>query len=236
MIYKIARHEFITLFRTPATWLLLAVSQLLLGLAYLFFTRIFADNVNDIAGWLFKISIYLLLFTTPILSTRLMSPDRQNTSLIFLLGKPVSIWQIVIARFLSLLGFALLMLAIPFVITVTLVVGAKPDFGIVFAYCLGILLCTAAFSAISFYLCSLSSMPIVAIASSTLILIFFMFIELFTNTGSAWIDGPLQASSLFGHLNNALRGLLSSNDIIFYITVTFMFLYLTTTRIRRQYG
>ena len=78
MTLTIARQELVNLFKTPAAWIMLAIVQLLLGLSYLLFTRVYSENVNDIVSWLFKISIYLLMFIVPILSVKTLTMERQK--------------------------------------------------------------------------------------------------------------------------------------------------------------
>ncbi len=235
MTLTIARQEIATLFKTPAAWIILAIVQLLLGLSYLLFTRIYSENVNDIVSWLFKISLYLLLFIVPILSVKTLTMERQNETLIFLLSKPISSWQIIFGKFIGVSVYLTLLLSLALMMALSTVLASSADYAAIIAYWIGTLICIISFTAICFFICSLTTIPILAIGGSLLILLFFMFIELFTNTGIAWLDQILLTFSLFAHLNNFMRGLLTSTDIIFYCTATGLFLFLSHISIKRIY-
>ena len=128
MIGHIAARELKALFLSPLAWAILAVVQFIL--AYLFLAQIDtymmfaprlagmedAPGVTDvIVAPLFGNAAVVLLLVAPLITMRVLSEERRSRTLGLLMSAPVSMTEIVLGKYLGVLGFfavLLLMLAV----------------------------------------------------------------------------------------------------------------------------
>ena len=125
MIATIAGKELKSLFASPLAWVLLTVTQIIIG--YVFLRRLddFLQMQSQlirlasppgatelVAAPVFGTAAGVLLFTVPLLAMRLIAEERRNQTLVLIITAPVSMTQIVLGKFLGLLVFLLLTVAL----------------------------------------------------------------------------------------------------------------------------
>jgi len=125
MIFTIAGKELKALFASPLAWVVLTVMQIIFG--YNFLRRI--DDFLQIQPRLihmtnppgvtelvvaptFATAAVVLLFAVPLLAMRLIAEERRNQTMVFLMSAPVSITDIVLGKFLGLMGFLLVVIGL----------------------------------------------------------------------------------------------------------------------------
>ena len=234
---SLAKNELYRLFLSPLAWVVLALSQLIL--AYLFLTHIDyfiqiqpklatipgAPGVTElIAIPLFNNTGIVLLLISPLITMRLIAEERRNDSLPLLLSAPLSIYEIVLGKYLGTLGFLLILLLLISLMPLSLSVGSHLDFGLLAAGVIGLTLLLASFIAIGLYLSSLTKQPAIA-AMSTFASLFLLWIIDWTEKSES--SGLFSWLSLSHHFNSLLQGDIHSSDIAYYLIVIATFLTLT---------
>ena len=243
MIFTIAARELRSLFLSPLAWAVLAVVQFIL--AYLFLAQVDnfmtlqpqlagmegAPGVTDliIAPLLGDAGVVLLL-VTPLITMRILSEERRNGTLSLLFSAPVSMTEIVLGKYLGLLGFFLILLAMLLAMPLSLMAGTSLDLGKLAAGALGLGLLLAAFCAAGLYLSSLTEQPTVA-AISTFGLLLLLWIIDWAGKGGAEVSGLLHYLSLLRHYEPLLRGLVHSSDLLYYLLFILTFLVLSIRRL-----
>ncbi len=244
MILWIARHEFTTLFKTRLGWFMLAGVQLAMGIGLFFLMRVYKIKLHyaaalakgptyEIIVLFFALTLYFILLLVPALTTWSVTLQRRNGTMLFLLTRPVSMRQLVLGKFLGLLLFVGCMLLLMLLTALTVLPGGRIDPGLVFSAWAGTVLAVVTYCAIALYLSSLTTQPVIALISTTFVLLFFVFIEVFSSLKVGWIDRLIQFLSLLGHLDQPAAGLLSSVDLGYFVLVTALFLLLTIMRFHR---
>ncbi|MGB5275695.1 MAG: ABC transporter permease subunit [Gammaproteobacteria bacterium] len=243
MIMTIAKRELRSMFLSPLAWSMLAVTQLII--AWSFFTQIdffFSiqqqlatmpnpPGVTDLVVMpTFELASIILLMVTPLLTMRLISEERRNGSIALLLSAPVSMTQIVLGKFVGIVIFMLITVAIISLMPLALMMGTELDLGKLAAGVFALILLLAAFSAAGLYLSSLTVNPVVA-AISTFGLLLLLWI---INSNSGGSAGVLSQLSLLGHFAPMLRGLISSTDIAYFVLFIATFLLLTIRQLDSQ--
>lgn len=243
MIFTIASRELKTLFLSPLAWTILAILQFILG--YLFLTQIEAfttfqtqlATINDAPGItdiivlpLFGNAAIILLIVTPLLSMRLVSEERRNKTLSLLLSAPLSAYEIILGKFLGLLGMLMLFVLLICLMPFSLLLGGELDFGKFICNILALSLLVAAFSSLGLYMSCIASHPtIAAIGTFGLLLLLWIF------DGSPGIenqeDGFFQYLSLLKHFQTLQSGLLNSADIFYFLLFISVFLILSIRRL-----
>lgn len=175
MIFTIAAKELKLLFASPLAWVVLTLTQIVFG--YTFLRRIddflqvqprltqmtSAPGVTELViAPTFGTAAVVLLFAVPILAMRLIAEERRNHTMVLLNSAPVTITAIVLGKFLGLMGFLLLLIALLLLMPFALAGSTVLDYGLIASLVAGVVLLAASFAAVSLYLSSLTTHPVVA--------------------------------------------------------------------------
>jgi ABC-2 type transport system permease protein len=189
MIATIAGKELKGLFASPLAWMVLTAVQLIAGYAFLKrlddFLQIQPQLVQLasppgvtelVVAPLFATTAIMLLFAVPLLAMRSIAEERRNQTLVFLTSAPVSMTQIVLGKFVGLLLFIVMVVALITAMPLTLVTSTSLDYGHIAALSAGVLLIAAGFAAVSLYISSLTTHPMGAAfgAFAALLVMVFM--------------------------------------------------------------
>ena len=140
MALTIAGREFRSLFLSPLAWTILGVIQIILGYMFLAQLDYFmtlqpriaglpdAPGVTDlIVAPMFGNAGVILLLVTPLLTMRLISEERRNRTLSLLFTAPVTMTEIVLGKYLGILAFLLVMVAMIYLMPLSLLLGGGLD-------------------------------------------------------------------------------------------------------------
>lgn len=248
MSLVIAGRELRTLFLSPLAWSVLGVVQCILAWVYLLQLDNFitlqprlaviegAPGVSDmIIMPLFSLLGIMLLLVMPLMTMRLISEERRGKTLTLFLSSPVSVKDIVIGKYLAVLGFIGVMLALLLLMAFALALGARLDYGQIAAGLLGLSLMLAAFAAIGLYISCLTQYPAVA-AVITFGVLFMLWIMNWAarigggSTGAS-TGAALRWLSIVQHQESFYRGLIDTADIVYYLLLIGLFLLLSIRRL-----
>ncbi len=236
----IARHEFHRYFSSPLAWSVLAVVQLILGLLFseLIFDYLSANPLTGgggsvsgaVAGNLFSAATVVMLLVMPLLTMRLFSEERARGTIDLLLSAPASLTEIVLGKYLGLLAFVAIMLALAGVMPFTLLLGADLDIGRVLAGLLGLFLLVAAFGAAGLFVSTLTAQTTVAAVASFALLLVLWLVRW---AGQQHFAGAAVWTylSMIHHFNNFQQGEFDTSDAAYYLLFIFAFLGLSVQRL-----
>ncbi len=222
-IWIITKRELQAYFDSLMAYILLV---LFLGFSG-FFTWIYGSDIFFVkqASLLvfFNIAYWTLFFFIPALTMRLLSEENRSGTIELLLTKPVTDWQVIIAKFLSalLLIIAALALTLPYYFTVSSL--GNIDNGAVFSGYLALILISAMYIAIGIFTSSVTNNQIVAYLLALSIGIFFQIIFQMLSSNFTGILGQItDYLSISSHFESMTRGVIDSRDIIYFLSVVFM--------------
>ena len=234
MIITIALRECRSLFMSPLAWTVLAVVQFIL--AWIFFAQIdnffalqpqlqslkSAPGVTDlVAAPLFNITSIVLLMVTPLMTMRLISEERRSGTIQLLMSSPASMTVIVLGKYLGMMMFFSVFILQISLMPLSLYMGTELDTGKLIAGFLALFLLIAAFVAVGLYLSSLTDNPSVAAVASFGLLLLLWIINTNTQGGTSNLFDYI---SLIKHSNAIIRGVINSQDIIYFILFITTFL------------
>ena len=240
MIRLIAGRELRSLLSMPSTWFVLAGLPFML--AWIFLTRLdafleiqpqLAQVANapgvtaSIATSICNVVALLLMMLVPMFTMRLFAEERRNQTLTLLLSSPVSSAQIVLGKFVGLMGFLLLLISTTPLMIMSLELGTTLDLGLVFSNVLGLILLAACYAAVGLYVSSLTAQPLIA-AIATLAILLGVWLADMSSTA---LDSPWHQLSPLYHFQNFSNGLLDSGDASFFILVSGVCLLLAMQRL-----
>lgn len=241
MIFNVARKELKSMFASPMGWVILSLLMFSFGTQYL-------NGVNDyfsvmsgsmrpaertgvtqfVGQVVYGFASFIVLFAVPLLSMRLVSEERRNQTLPFLFSAPISLYEIVLGKFIGLVAFLGILVVYIAVMLCTLNLWADIDFGYILANSLGLFLMIASFSALGLYFSSLTQQPVVAAILTFIALFAVMFLDRFFAGDPSHI---LASLSLVRHFQSFSGGLIDTGDIAYFLLFIATFLVLTVRRL-----
>lgn len=244
MVFTLAHKELRSLFLSPLAWSILAIVQFIL--AYLFLSRLqeflliqsklaALDNVPGVTELviipLYSSAAFIMMLVIPLLTMRLISEERRNGSLILLISAPISMAEIIIGKYLGMLGFAAIMILMMTLMPLSLYIGGSIDGGLLFTIVLGISLLLAAFIALGLYMSSLTSQPTIAAMSTFGMLITLWIIDWAGGKAGTTASSLLEYLSMLRHFEAFAKGIFNSADFFYYILFISLFLILSIRRL-----
>ncbi|OIQ70832.1 ABC-2 family transporter protein [mine drainage metagenome] len=240
MILIIAGKELRSLFASPMAWVILAMLQLLMGLFFAngvdrYFVAMQGAMAPEqrmgftafVVPQMFGIAALVLLTAVPLLTMRLIAEERKSQTLVFLFSAPVSLFEIVFGKFVGLMAFITVVVALMLAMTMSMHVATDLDTAHVLTNALGLWLMAASFSALGIFMSSLTQQPIIAAIISFIALLGLIIIDSF----AADPESPLNYLSLMRHFEPLSNGMVSTTDIAYFILFIATFLVLTVRRL-----
>jgi ABC-2 type transport system permease protein len=201
-------------------------------------------NVLD-AGYasletLFNIAPWVFLFLVPAITMRTFSEEKKSGHLDLLLTRPVSELQIVLAKYLASLVVAILAL-IPTLIFLFSIIKLSSgtntvDMGAAWGSYLGLFFLAAVYASIGVFTSSLTDNPIIAFILAV-ILCFFLYIG-FNSVGYLSLKGAtgnfIMNLGIDAHYNSIRRGVVDSRDLLYFLSLIVLFIYLTGVKLNSR--
>ncbi len=247
MILTIARHEFSAMFHSPLAWVILAVIQLILGFMFLSQLESFAilqpqllryentPGVTDVVvSPLMEMAAVVLLMIMPLITMRSIAEEKRNRTLTLLLSAPLRLSDIVLGKFLGIMGFIMVLLGMLLLMPLSLYLGSNLDAGKLLAIWFAMLLMLSAFAAIGIYLSSLTDNQTIAAVTTFGALLLLWIIEWGAGSGSGATSELLGYVSLLRHQQSLMAGVFDSSDIAYYLILVTGFLGLTIRQLDRE--
>jgi ABC-2 type transport system permease protein len=253
-VLSVAGRELRSLFVSPVAYGVLALFAALAGLFFVLGVAVFDAqvrqlmqyqqidpraleqlqqlNLNDhlISGFLDTLAV-VLLFLVPGLTMGVFASEKTNGTLELLLTSPLTIWDIVLGKFLGVAAFVALLVALVGAFPALLFLYGDPEPGKTFAGLLGLLLVGWLYTAIGCFASSLTRSQVVAFLISFVLLLCLLLLPAISELGivgdSAAVGGSLRWISSAGHFQQLLRGLVDTSDLAYFAVVIGSFLLLT---------
>lgn len=225
-IYK---RELLSYFTTPLGYVFCAVFLAITG--FIFSTQTLQNAVAGSAisiSTYFVLMIFILAILIPLLTMKSLSEDKKLKTEQLLLTSAVSLPGMVYAKFFAAYTvFASAVLVSCFNFTVLSLYG-EPNYAILFGYVISVLLVGAAFTAVGIFVSSLTENQIVAACGTVVILAAMVAISFFNSyIDSAFVRTILSWISVYSRFGNFTYGLFDFAALLYYISVCFVFLFLT---------
>ena len=250
LIIRIARTELATLFYSPIAWLILIIFACQVGfyfldpLSYFVGAKLHGRSIDfsitqgvlvGINGLYEKIQGVLYLYI-PLLTMGIMSREYSNGSIKLLYSSPVTASQIVLGKY-----FAMVVCAMLFAVLLLLPVAAlwstmgvvNVETGLALSGLLGLFLLICAYMAIGLFMSSLSSYQVVAAIATLFTLAALNFVG-GVGQGIDLVRDLTHWLSMGGRASNMVAGLITSDDIAYFLLVAAMFVTFAVFRIQDQ--
>jgi ABC-2 type transport system permease protein len=242
VILAIARRELQASFLSAQAWTLLAANQLILAWIFLRVLEGFSGLemaqrktgiTLELSLNLFSFAAVLALFSVPLISMRMLSSELREGTFNLLGSSPVTLVEILLGKFLGLVGLVVVMGLLPLLLSLGLSFSTDLDLGLLAAATLGVWLTGLMFAAVGLFASSLTAQPGLAAVASYGILVLMSVINRSESAGE-------ETATLFDwlswneHLFWFLHGIVRASDLLYFILIAAFFLALAHRRLANR--
>ncbi len=173
-----------------------------------------------------NISIIMLMMT-PLITMRLFSEEKKSGTMELLHTYPVKDVEVVIAKFLACFVVFLTMILLTATYPILLLSLGEPEIMPIVTGYLGLILLGAAFISLGLFSSSLTENQIIAASVSFGFLLLFWMMSYSVAFVSGAFGQIISYLSINEHIASLAKGVLDSEDIIYYLCFITLFLFLT---------
>ncbi|MCL2244814.1 MAG: ABC transporter permease subunit [Treponema sp.] len=228
----IISRELSSYFTSPIGFVYLGAVYFLSGLFFL--NGALAANSADLRP-VFSSLLSVIMFLTPVLTMRLMAEDKRRHTDQLLLTAPITLWDIAAGKFLAAAIVYAAGISITLVYAVTLSFFASMNWAIITGNYIALLLLGLAFISIGQFISSLTeNQAIAAIGSFAVMLAVFFLDMLPAMMPNRFLTVIITEISFIGRFTPITSGILSVSSLFFFISVCFIFMFLTTRTLEKR--
>ncbi len=240
--FTIARKEIESYFRSPIAYGVMAFFALIAGYFFyasvVFFVRRGMEmammgqsqpmDLNEyvVRPLLSNISV-IALFLIPMITMRLFAEEKRSGTIELLLTSPLRDWEILLGKFLGAMALYTAMLGISFLSMLLLFAYGKPDWRPLLVGYLGLLLQGAALLAIGTFISNCTRNQIVAGVAGFAVCLMLWILNWVSEFGTTIPERILSYIAVTSHFDSFAKGVLDLKDIVYYLSVIFVGLFLT---------
>ncbi len=234
----IARRELNAYFFSPIAYVVGTVFLAATGF-FFYFGTIHWEQQASLRGTFYNIT-FILLFVAPALTMRLLAEEKRSGNIEMLMTAPVTDWEVVLGKFLACFGFYLLMLVTTLCYVVVVAKLGTPDFQEIAVGYLGLVLLGGLFISFGMIASALTANQVVAAILGFVPLLLLLIVSYvvpeperyLTATGFRehlvrGLFGSLRYIGIQDHLGGFFKGLLDTRDLIYFVSMSAFFLFLT---------
>jgi len=253
MIFKVAKTELRNLFYSPVAWFLTIAFMVQCAVFYCGpvtmgskWQDVMTENSPEFKNWgmsltfglflnqggIFDNVLHNLFLFVPLLTMGLISREINNGTIKLLYSSPIRTRDIVLGKYLAIMLYNLVLVLILGIFLVSSIFNVKDaDTGLLAAAVLGFFLLMCTYTAIGLFMSSLTTYQIVS-AIGTFILVFVL-----DRIGGLWqqydfVRDITYFLSISGRTSKMLAGLITTNDVMYFILVVAMFLFFTYFKLK----
>jgi ABC-2 type transport system permease protein len=250
MIWTILKKELDTYFSSPLAYVLIGLFSLITGVMFFNLLVTYTDGiqaippnmaqevsfVEEVVLRLFANVNFLFLVFVPLITMKLFSEEKRQETLDLYWLAPVSDAQVVAAKFLAALALVLAMLVMTGVFPLVIWGVGVRDFSLLGTAYLAVLLNAGCYIALGLFCSSISGNQIIAALLSILGIMFLWMV-----TWGGHLNSNYAVAEVFtyvgitSHFERVLRGLVGTQDLIYYGTFMMLLGFLTVKSLGRRH-
>jgi ABC-2 type transport system permease protein len=242
-ILLICKKELKSYFASPIAYLLMAFFGLIFGATFYSATREMIQmavmgsmrgqqqpmNVNDmIIRPLLGFSSTITLFLLPMITMRLIAEEKRTGTIELLMTSPVKDIEIIVGKWLGALLLYLCVLGMSMINIAMLFIWSKPDVKPLLVGYLGLILQGACLLAIGTFISATTRNQIIAGGVTFFVCLLLWLLSWYTAYDQSPVYQALNYLSIVPHMENFQKGIVDSKDVVFYCSMIFFSLFLTS--------
>ncbi len=238
----IFKREVFSFFTTPVGYLIIGLFLVLNGLFLWVFKgdfNIFEYGFADLSKF-FLLTPWVFLFLIPAVTMKSFSEEKKTGTLELLFIKPLSLKQTVYGKFFGALFLVVIALIPTFLYSICISQLSIPqgnlDWGLIYGSYLGLFFLAMSYTAIGIFTSTLTENQIVAFILA--LVVCFMFYYGFEAVSTLFADGDMAqfviSLGMKSHFEGISRGVLDSRDLIYFFSLSVLFLFFAIVQLKNH--
>lgn len=242
-VWILCRKELKSYFASPIAYGLMAFFALICGYFFYAATAIFVVRSTDpmmaqrgmpmdVTEWVIRPVLMnasvLGLFMIPMITMRLFAEEKRSGTIELLTTSPIRDIEIILGKWLAAVILYASILAVSALDIAILFIYGSPELKPILVAYLGLLLQGSCLLAIGTFISNTTRHQLVAGAATFAICLLLWVLDWVSAYDTTATGKVISYMSVMGHFENFAKGVLDSKDVIYYLSVIFLGLFLTT--------
>lgn len=228
----IIKRELYSYFCSPIGYVVMAIFLFFSGL---FFTLFCLGRDSSTLTSVFTSMFLVTILLTPIMCMKLFSDEKRLKTDQALLTSPVSILGIVLGKFFAAAIMYLVCMLIYIIFGFVLSFFVVPQWSVILCNFLGLFMLGCAVISVNIFLSSLTeSQMIAAVSGFGVGLLIYLLDSIASSVPIELVSTIVSKISFLSHYKNFTVGLLSISDLVFFLSVIALFVFLTVRVIEKK--
>jgi ABC-2 type transport system permease protein len=249
MIWTLYKKELQSYFSSPLAYVLIGLFSLITGVIFFNLLVTYSDGIQalpqnmteeisfleEVVLRLFANINFLFLLFIPLITMKLFSEERRMETLDLYWMSPVREWQVVVAKGASALTLVLSMLLMTILFPLIIYGVGVRDFTVLGSAYLSLVLNATAYISLGLFCSSISPNQIISGLLSILAIMMMWMITWGGHLNSNYLVAEIFSYvGVTSHFERILKGLLGTQDIVYYASFIFIFGFLTVKSLGRR--
>ncbi len=175
----------------------------------------------------FGIISVVMLIMLPMLTMRSFSEEKKAGTMELLLTFPVRDGEAILGKFAGCMGIFAIMLGLSIPSMILVEVFGDPEWGVIITGYFGLFLMGSAFISLGIFMSSLTENQIIAAVLSFAALLLLYMVGYTASLAGGVMERVLEYASFNFHFRNFAKGVVDTSDMIYYLLITMLFLFLS---------
>jgi ABC-2 type transport system permease protein len=234
-VLSLTRKELNSYFSSPMALIFVGVFLAATLFTFFWVDEFFARGIADLRP-MFRWMPTLMIFLAAALTMRQWSEEQQTGTLEILFTMPMKLTQLVLGKFLAALILVAVALALTLFLPISVASFGNPDPGPIVGGYLATLLLASAYIAIGLFISSRTANQIVSLILTMVVcgLLQLVGSNQITDLFSASQAEILRAFGSGSRFESIERGVIDVRDLVYYLSITVVFLFLNVYSLDRQ--
>ena len=229
-IQSITRRELGGYFGSPVAYVFIVIFLVLCGFFTFYISNLYETGQAELRAF-FQWHPWIYLFLVPAVGMRLWSDERRTRTIELILTLPVTLFQIILGKFIAAWIFIGIALGLTFPLVLTVIYLGDPDLGAVISTYLGSFLLAGAYLSVGSMTSAMTKNQVISFILSVMVCLFLVLagwspiLQILSGWAPVWLIDVVSGFSIMPHFASMERGVLDLRDIFYFLSIIFFMLF-----------